>query len=154
MKRTLIAAAALAALVPAAAAAQIERVEKGALVLENVPETPAAMRDRLRQYQNVRGASFQGFPADGDGVLVSTRFGQTAQVHHVATPLGARRQLTFFDEPVSGVAASPSDGAMFAFARDRGGDENFQAFVFDREAGRSTRISDGAGRKGAVTWSR
>ena len=145
-------AAALAATMamPAVAA---ERVEKGALVLENVPETPTAMRDRLRQYQNVRGAAFRGFPADGEGVLISTRFGETSQIHFVSQPLGARRQLTFYNEPLGGVTASPSEANVFAFSRDQGGDENFQAYIFDRADGREKLMSDGAGRKGSIVWS-
>lgn len=130
-----------------------DRIEKGALILENVPETPQAISDRLRQYQNTRGAGFAGFPADSNGIYAATRFGQTTQIHRVNTAMGARRQITFFKEPLGGIAPSPTDPTSFAFARDNGGDENFQIFTFDETTGSALMVSDGKGRKGAPVWS-
>ena len=49
------------------------------------------------------GAGLGGWLPDGS-LLISTRFGETSQVHRVKTPLGARSQLTFFPEPVAAVA--------------------------------------------------
>ncbi len=40
-----------------AVAEKVERIEKGNLVLEGVPEIPVRMSNRLRQYQNVRFGS-------------------------------------------------------------------------------------------------
>ncbi len=130
-----------------------ERIEKGNLILENVPETPPALSERLRQYQNTRSASLAGFPADGDGIFISTRFAETSQIHFVTQPMGARAQVTFYDEPLGGIAASPTDANHFAFTRDNGGDENYQVFLFDRARGASEMISDGEGRQGSPTWS-
>ena len=130
-----------------------DRFEKGALVLENVPETPPTLSERLRQYQNTRGASLAGFSADGDGVYIATRFGETTQIHRVDAPMAARRQITFYREPIGGIAESPTDAGVFAFSRDNGGDENFQVYLFDEEAGNATLLSDGQGRKGSVSWS-
>ncbi len=152
MKKLVAAAPFFAAVSLYAGAFAAERVEKGALVLENVPETPPALAERLRQYQNTRSAALAGFAADGEGVFISTRFGETTQVHHVEQPLAARRQLTFYDEPI-GAAPSPVDPAAFVFTRDEGGDENYQIFLFDRETGEAQRLSDGAGRKGSPVWS-
>lgn len=36
---------------------QVERIEKGNLVIEGVPETPQSMVERMTQYQNTRSAS-------------------------------------------------------------------------------------------------
>lgn len=153
MKKSLAAATpALLALGLWATAFAAERVEKGMLVLENVPDTPPALAERLRQYQNTRSAGLAGFAADGEGIFITTRFGETTQVHHVDEPLGARRQLTFYDEPI-GAAPSPVDPAAFVFTRDEGGDENYQIFLFDRKSGEAVRLSDGAGRKGSPAWS-
>ena len=58
-----------------ALAADVRRTERGNLVLENIPDTPASVRERLRLYQAVRGAVFLDFSPDGrrivyaDGVL-------------------------------------------------------------------------------------
>ncbi|MEM6555211.1 MAG: hypothetical protein AAF642_05010, partial [Pseudomonadota bacterium] len=35
-----------------------ERTTEGNLVMENIPDIPASVRERLRQYQNVRGHGF------------------------------------------------------------------------------------------------
>lgn len=145
---TLLTCLALSA--PAAA----ERIERGNLVTENVPDTPVEVRNRLLQYQNTRSARLGGWQSDGGGLYVVTGFGETPQVHHVEAPGGARHQLTFYDEPVGSLAPSPADPNVFAFSKDKGGDENYQIFLFDQEAGVATLMSDGEDRKGAPLWSR
>src|SRR6201986_2409366 len=79
----------------------VRRVERGTLVMEGIPDTTPALRERLRMYQAVRGAELLDFAPDGRGVLISTRFGETNQLHRVDTPTGMRRQITFYDEPVA-----------------------------------------------------
>ena len=130
-----------------------ERIERGNLVTENIPETPLVLRDQLYQYQNTRSAGLGGWPAGGDGLYAITGFGQTPQVHFVEEPGGARHQITFYDEPVLSIKPSPTDPNIFAFTRDQGGDENYQTFLFDRSAGTAARLSDGVGRKGGIAWS-
>jgi dipeptidyl aminopeptidase/acylaminoacyl peptidase len=123
------------------------------LIREGIPEAPAALKERLRQYQNTRAARFAGFTIAGDEILILTRFGQTDQVHLVAEPMGARQQLTFFDEPIADAVPSPNDSAVLAFLKDVGGAEDYQVFVFDRRTGESRMVSDGAGRKTWPMWS-
>lgn len=150
----IVAAAALQGLATIAVEAAPARIERGNLIIEGVPETPPAVRDLLLQYQNTRSASLAGFLAGGEGMLITTRFGETSQAHHVAAPGGARLQLTFYDEPVSQVSPSPADSNRFVFARDNAGDENYQIYVFDRAKGKASMISDGKGRKGTPFWSK
>ncbi|HET9482777.1 MAG TPA: prolyl oligopeptidase family serine peptidase, partial [Xanthomonadales bacterium] len=66
----------------------------------------------------------------------------TAQVHRVAAPLAMREQLTFFDEPVAGVAPLP-DAAGFVFGRDVGGSEFWQLYRFGVDDRSVARITDG-----------
>lgn len=133
--------------------ADVERVERGKLVIENIPEIPQSLNDRLQQFQNTRSASFEDWTRDGS-IIVSTRFGETRQLHEVSEPLGMRRQLTFFEEPVSNALyapeESPHDG--FLFTRDKGGDENYQIFFFDRSAGEIERLTDGETRNESPVW--
>src|SRR5215470_7712655 len=75
------------------------RRERGSLALENVPATDAALLERLSRYQVSRQASFLDWLPDGS-LLVSTRFGDTEQLHRVATPLGMREQLTYEGDPI------------------------------------------------------
>ncbi|MFW6339491.1 MAG: S9 family peptidase [Wenzhouxiangella sp.] len=128
------------------------RVQQGNLVMENIPDIPAEVRERLRQYQNVRSASLSDFAPDG-GIYITTRFGETSQIHHVAEPMGARRQVTFYDERTSGASVRPDDSGQFMFSRDVGGDEFFQGFLFDPASGASTRFTESETRNQGFTWS-
>jgi dipeptidyl aminopeptidase/acylaminoacyl peptidase len=112
----------------ARAPAPVVRRQQGTLTLENVPETPPALRESLRRYQNARSAAFQDWLADGS-MLITTRFGQTSQLHHVAAPGGERYQLTFFDEPVAGATALPGSADRYVFSKDTGGDEYYQLYL-------------------------
>jgi dipeptidyl aminopeptidase/acylaminoacyl peptidase len=117
-------------------AERIERIERGSLVLENVVEGSPAKLTRLAPYSNVRSAQFAAWRPDGRGMLVLTRFGQTAQIHSVASPGAARFQLTFFDEPVGAVVASPNPEVdAIVFSRDVGGNEMFQLRWMDLASG-------------------
>lgn len=106
---------------------KVERRTVGALTLENVPVTPPELREELRRYQNARSAGFATWLDDGS-MLITTRFGQTSQLHRVAAPGAARTQLTFFDEPIGGATARPGTNS-FIFSRDTGGDEYFQGYL-------------------------
>ena len=123
----------------------------GNVVLEGVPEISEELVARLNRYQNVRSATFQDWTEDGSGIYVRTRFGETAQIHHVAQPGGARRQITFFSEPVGGLFRQPG-GAMLAFGMDEGGSEFYQLFLLDPQTGERRRLTDGKSRNGAAEW--
>lgn len=146
----------LAALLgPAAALADVEQrtLNDGNLVLEDIPEIPAAIINDLNRYQNIRAASFRAFTADGNGIIVSTRFGDVDSLHRVNMPGGARSQITFYSEPVGGVTRRPG-GSELSFTRDAGGNEFAQVFQFDPATGNATMLTDGESRNGAVVWDR
>ncbi|MDB5472128.1 MAG: family peptidase [Caulobacter sp.] len=129
----LLSGAALALLTPfaealAATAQPVEKRQVGTLTLENVPQTPPAVREALRRYQNARSAGFASWLDDGS-MLIATRFGQTSQLHRVARPGGDRTQLTFFDEPVGGAEGVPGSKDRFIFTKDTGGDEYYQGYL-------------------------
>lgn len=144
MLRTVLVSVAAVALATAAFAQTPSgappRTERGQLVLENVPDTPPAVRERLRQYVNTRSAGFQDFTPDG-GVLIATRFGDAAQLHQVSTPMGARTQLTFYREPVAGGGVRPGGSGEIFFVKDTGGDEFFQGFLFNPRTGLTRQLT-------------
>ena len=109
--------------------AQVPTRQIGTARLENVPEIPEDVGAAVQRYQNYREARFQDWLADGT-MLITTRFGTTSQVHHVAGPRHARTQLTFHEEPVAEAQAIPG-GERFLYRRDTGGDEWFQLYVRD-----------------------
>lgn len=110
-----------------AQAAPPERREAGTLAYSGIPEIPEALKTGLQRYRNARSAGFQDWMEDGS-MLISTRFGETAQLHRVAAPGADRTQITFFAEPISNATTIPGSD-RFAYQRDLGGAENFQTFV-------------------------
>ena len=149
-----IARASGAALVCASAAGEPpNRIVSGQLEIQGVPPVSEALLAKLRPYQNTRQASFLGWI--GDGILIGTRFGNTTQLHRVETPLGARRQITFFDEPVGAAHVGPLPApASFIYSRDIGGSEFYQLFRFDLATGDSALLTDGKSRYSSVVWSK
>ncbi|MFY7853235.1 MAG: S9 family peptidase [Brevundimonas sp.] len=110
-----------------------ERRQSGTLIYSGIPEIPEELRTDLQRYRNARSAGFQDWMEDGS-ILISTRFGETAQLHRVAAPGADRTQLTFFAEPVSNATTIPGTES-FAYQRDAGGAENFQTFVSSLNGG-------------------
>ena len=138
--RAACAAALLAAFSASAAPLPVDRRVVGSLVLENIPPTPPSLAESLRSYENVRTALFQDWLADGS-MLITTRFGQTAQLHRVAFPGGNRQQITFFDEPIAEALARPGKPDQFVFRRDTGGGEYFQIYLANL-SGAATSITE------------
>jgi len=154
--RSLAAAAILLSAGAAAAqttppAPSVQTREIGQLVLENIPPSPPELRERIRRYQNARGAGFQDWLADGS-MLITTRFGQTAQLHRVAAPGAARAQLTFFDEPIAGAQAQPGTD-RYVYSRDTGGGEYFQAYLASVRGGSEVRITEPGTRNQSIIFS-
>lgn len=120
---------------------------------ENVPPIPENVGERVRQYMQARSAFFCDWHPGGEGMLISTRFGQTYQLHQLRFPGGARKQVTFYDEPLYGASFCESAEAnSFAFSLDIGGGENYQIFYFDLDNGQRVRITDGESRNGSPLW--
>jgi dipeptidyl aminopeptidase/acylaminoacyl peptidase len=151
MIRMMLAAAVLAVI--HAAAAEVPRVTRGNLVIEGIPEIPQELVERLRRYQHTRSAGLAGWTSDGK-ITISTRFGNAAQLHVVDRPMGDRRQITFFDEPIGSGRWSPTGARKgITYTRDVGGDENYQVEYLDLSNPVPVRLTDGRGRAGDVGWS-
>jgi dipeptidyl aminopeptidase/acylaminoacyl peptidase len=127
--------------------------DRGNLVLDNIPAVDTPLTARLDDYMNSRGASFVDWLPDG-GLLIATRFGDVEELHRVATPLGAREQLTFYREPVT-VARSPQSAVAsgFVFLKDVGGNENAQLYWYDTATRATRMLTDGKGLYGGAVWS-
>jgi dipeptidyl aminopeptidase/acylaminoacyl peptidase len=136
---------------PAAARKTISVPE--AITAVDVPPIAAEDVADLAPYENLRSASFNDWHPSERRILVTTRFGEVSQVHEVAMPLGARRQLTFSDHRVLGGQYRPDAPGQVGFALDEGGAENYQVFVLDRESGEVVRLSDGEHRHEAAQFS-
>jgi dipeptidyl aminopeptidase/acylaminoacyl peptidase len=133
-------------LVPSAAHAADDPLRPPAIATQEVPNVPPELAERLRQYQNTRGAAFRGWSPDGNGMLIATRFADTPQLHRVYQPGGRREQITFFNEPVDGgFIPEAKDGALLV-TMSRGGNENGQVYFFDRQSGQAQLLTDGKSR--------
>jgi len=138
MSRALLLGTALALAVAGVAAAQPAKREVGNIVYDGVPATPPALQAAIAPYYNARSATFEDWLPDGS-MLISTRFGDTAQIHRVAQPLGARTQLTFFGEPITNAKTRPGT-STYLYPRDVGGAEYYQAYLRDL-AGHETQLT-------------
>lgn len=125
--RSVLLASLLAAAPSALAQPAVTSRQVGTATLQNVPEIPAEVKASVQRYQNYREAIFRDWLADGS-MLITTRFGATAQVHRVTAPGADRTQLTFFDEPVADATTIPGTN-RFVLERDTGGDEWFQLYA-------------------------
>jgi dipeptidyl aminopeptidase/acylaminoacyl peptidase len=124
------------------------------LVVQGVPPIPASLAAEVRRYTESRAAAFLDWHPERRELLVSTRFGNVAQVHRVAAPGGARAQLTFFDEPIRTAVYHPRDGRSFLFLKDVGGDEFSQIYRYDPD-GRTVLLTDGGRSQNQLpVWSR
>jgi hypothetical protein len=113
------------------------------LVADGIPPVPASLAEDVRRYTESRPANFVDWHPTRRELLISTRFGNTAQIHQVKAPGGARTQLTFFNEPVSAATFEPVQGRYFVFAKDAGGNEFDQLYRYDVADGRITLLTDG-----------
>src|ERR1700733_151258 len=108
------------------------------LVVEGVPPVPASLAETVDRYTNFRAANLQSWDPAARQMLITTRFADTAQVHLVKMPGGARTQLTFYPDRISGAWYSPTSGESFVFSKDIGGGEFFQLYRFDFFTGQPT----------------
>ena len=126
-------------------------VEKpAALTADGIPPVPAELADRTRPYMEFRTASFGSWNARDRSMTITTRFGNTAQVHSVARPMAMRQQLSFEVEPVGG-GWSPN-GDVLLVQKDIGGNEFYQIYTLAN--GRLALLTDGASRNNFGAWSR
>lgn len=148
MKKSTLALALTLALIPQAVFAQGSN-----LVIENIPPIPADLADRVTAYMESRSAALNDWHPTRREILINTRFGTTAQIHHVRQPLGARKQLTFFADRTFGALFEPLRGDFFTFSKDVGGGEFFQLYRYDFADGRVTMLTDGKSRNTGALWS-
>jgi len=153
MKRVLILAAAVLS-VASVRAQTADIVPNENLVAEGIPKIPGSIAEEVRPYTEVRSAAFASWHPARREMIIVTRFGDTPQVHLVRMPGGDRRQLTFFQERVTGASFEPSRGEFFVFSKDIGGGEFFQIYRFDMASGAATLLTDGKSRNLLGPWTK
>ena len=140
---------AAAALLPAPAFAEVEK--PAAIVADGIPAVPDALAERTRPYMEFRTAGLLGWNPARRSIAIATRFGNTAQVHEVARPMGMRRQITFEADAIAGASWAKRIGDVLVVQKDVGGSEFWQLYVLDN--GRLRLITDGKSRNEIKAWS-
>ncbi len=123
------------------------------LITENIADIPKDLAVQVKKYSEARGASLAEVHPVKNDIIIATRFGSTSQLHRVSQPMGARKQITFFDEPVGGGSFEPTKGDYLIYSKDTGGNEFGQLYKLDLKTLESTLLTDGGrSQNGGVTW--
>jgi len=124
------------------------------LKAEGLPAISTALMGNLSRYNESRGAGLADWHPLRRELLISTRFGEVNQLHQVAMPLGARTQITFGAERISGGVFEPIQGSYLVYPQDTGGAEFYQLYRLDLKTRRTTLLTDGHSRNTGSLFSR
>ena len=123
------------------------------LVIDGIPPIPGELPEQVGRYTESRAATVQDWHPTRAEMLITTRFGDTNQLHQVTQPGGARTQLTFFPDRVDGGSYEPTKGDYLIFTKGAGGNEFNQNYRYDFATGEITLLTDGKSRNSGPTWS-
>ena len=136
------------------AQAQTAEIRPGEnLVVEGIPKIPASLAENVARYGEFRSARREMWHPVRREMIVSTRFGDTDQLHLVKFPGGARTQLTFPPERSQIGTYEPKRGSYFLYFKDAGGNERYQMYRYDVATKVNTLITNGSSRNAAGAWS-
>jgi len=126
----------------------------GNLVVEGMSAIPNSVATGVKRYTESRAAGFCDWHPLKREMIIATRFGNVPQLHQVKMPMGDRKQITFFDEPVTNASYEPVKGDYFLFTKDVGGNEFSQMYRYDVKDGTISLLTDGKrSQNGGITWS-
>ena len=134
LRRTALAVLALLACLAARVHAQDTVTPNEHLQVSGMPPLPTTLMHALAPYTEFRPRSVASWHPTRRELIVSTRAGNTVQLHRVATPGGDLKELTAFAEPVRRgffLAHAPD---TLVFLRDTGGNEQTRVFRLDAAA--------------------
>jgi dipeptidyl aminopeptidase/acylaminoacyl peptidase len=123
------------------------------IVADGVPQIPASLAETAGRYGAYRSASLADWNPVKREMLISTRFGDTPQLHLVSAPGGERHQLTFYSDAVTNGRFYPNGGDYIVFSKDIGGGEWYQLYRYDLKTGDVTLLTDGKARNLMGPWS-
>jgi len=123
------------------------------LLVQGIPGIPAKIAEQANRYTEFRSAAVFSWHPQRREMLIGTRFADTVQIHEVKMPGGARTQLTFFPDRVSGASYHPHAGDYFVFSKDIGGGEWFQLYRYEAGSRDIVLLTDGKSRNLGATWS-
>ncbi|MCQ9638019.1 alpha/beta fold hydrolase [Chryseobacterium sp. WG14] len=123
------------------------------LIAQNILPIPKSLGQSLKKYSESRNASLADIHPNGKEIIAVTRFASTNQLYKISMPMGARRQVTFFDEPVNIASYEPTKGEYLVYSKDTGGNEFGQLYTLDLKTLKSKLLTDGGRtQNGGITW--
>lgn len=123
------------------------------LVAQNILPIPKSLGQSLKKYSESRNASLADIHPNGNEIIAVTRFASTNQLYRIAKPMGARRQITFFDEPVNTASYEPTKGEYLVYSKDTGGNEFGQLYTLNLKTLESKLLTDGGRtQNGGIIW--
>lgn len=124
------------------------------LIAENIPSLSKEYIKEVRAYTEARAASFIEWHPTKKEMLISTRFGNSSQLHSLAFAKAARKQLTFYDDPVTWATYDPK-GNYLLFLKDDGGNEFTHIYKYDLSSKRTVALTSGEKvQNGSIVWSK
>lgn len=123
------------------------------LIAENILPIPKNLNQAIKKYSESRNAGVASVHPNGKEIIAVTRFASTNQLHKISFPMGARKQITFFDEPVNSASYEPVKGEYLIYTKDTGGNEFGQLFKLDLKTLESRLLTDGGrSQNGGMKW--
>jgi dipeptidyl aminopeptidase/acylaminoacyl peptidase len=123
------------------------------LIVDGIPSIPGDLVEHLMPYFESRSAGLNDWHPTKREILITTRFGDTVQLHQVKMAGGDRKQLTFYPDRVLGGSFRPKSGESIVFSKDVGGAEFYQFYRYDLADGTTTLLTDGKSRNTSRSWS-
>lgn len=124
------------------------------LIAQGIPDIPVSIKNDVLRYTESRAAAFADWHPVKRNMLISTRFANVPQLHLIKMPLGARKQITFYDDAITNGTYEPVNGDYFLFTKDVGGNEFGQIYKYDVSSGNVTMLTDGGrSQNGGIVWS-
>jgi dipeptidyl aminopeptidase/acylaminoacyl peptidase len=123
------------------------------LVTDGIPAIPAALVTQVKPYTEYRPKNFSSWHPVKREMLITTRAGNSNQIHLLDAPMAKAKQLTSYAEPISGAAYQPTQGHYFVFAKDTGGNEVHQFYRSDVSGAKATLLTDERLRNEGASWS-
>ncbi|WP_261512678.1 S9 family peptidase [Chryseobacterium paludis] len=123
------------------------------LIAENILPIPKALAQAIKKYSETRNAGLADVHPNGKELIATTRFASTNQLHKISSPMGDRKQITFFDEPVNIASYEPVKGEYLIYIRDAGGNEFGQLYKLDLKTYESKLLTDGGrSQNSGINW--
>lgn len=117
------------------------------IINENVPPIPVGIKEKLKQYSEMKSAGIAAWHPGDRGMIIASRQEDTAQLYWVTGAGGKLEPLTNYNEPVARAVFSPDPARnYFVFPKDVGGAENYQLFRYDLGTGKTDMLTDGKSR--------